>query len=188
MSPTLTNLLSGLIGSIIGGGSAIWAGRQAGRQQQRLQEEDRKHVAKGAMVAIKTELMMLQQSYLSDLASFLNATKEGKMLQTIYKVRQNYLTVYESNCTILGSLPEKEMMAIVRAYVEVKSLIDTHRANSDLYDLYLAAGENQVDRIDLAMRLNAYASVFRATFASAEKEVKNALHILDASRYLNPSA
>jgi len=47
------------------------------------------------------------------------------------------------SCVILGLLPDREMRAIVQAYSEVKGLIDTYHANSDLYDLYQTADDSE---------------------------------------------
>ncbi|SRR6266567_6273697 len=177
MNPVLTNLLSGLAGSAIGAAAAIWAGYAVGRQNKRLQEEDRKKLAKSAMLAIKAELTMLRDGYLAEMDELLNSTGERQMIESIYKVRQNYLTVYESNCAILGLLPAEEMTAVVRAYTEVKVFIDVHRANSDLYDLYLTA-RRPSDGIHYANKLLAYSSVVRSSFQSAKIEVQRALETL----------
>jgi hypothetical protein len=121
--------------------------------------------------------------YMKSVQETLDRTGPDEPLRTIYKVRQNYFTVYESNSAILGRLPDAELKAILRAYSEVKSLIDTHYANSDLYDRYEMASSRE--KIHVGILMKAYAPVVREVFATTKAAVADAQKVLGQSHPSN---
>lgn len=65
--------------------------------------------------------------------------KDGQGLELVYKLRQSYFTVYDSNVQFLGYVADDQLRArIIRTYALAKGLVDTHLLNNDLLARYEA--------------------------------------------------
>jgi hypothetical protein len=108
---------------------------------------------------------------------------EGQPLRWIYKVRQNYFTVYESNCGALGQIEDDDLRAaIIGAYVDAKGLLDNHLVNNDLFEAYQRAVRVPSDPgliRTLEGELSNFGAIISDSYEQARMSVKTVLELMD---------
>jgi hypothetical protein len=151
------SLLSGLVGAIVGGliaaFSTMWAANKGAERafnySRTLQDEADREALRRLLLAIRAEVETVWNGYQLEVGRLVESLKDGEGLaliyKLIYKLRQQYFTVYDSNAQYLGHVENDELRAaIVRTYTLAKGLIDTHLVNNDLLFHY-----NNVAELDL---------------------------------------
>ena len=71
---------------------------------------------------------------MADVGPRLQEMEQVGYLNFIYRLRQQYFTVYESNCHLIGEVEDDELTPYRGDIHLAKGLIDTHLINNDLLD------------------------------------------------------
>ena len=137
--------LSGLIGAVVGGVIAavasIWSASRSTKKafdySRTLQNEAEREATRRFLLAIRAEVETIWNGYQLEVGHLVEALKPGQGLNLVYKLRQQYFTVYDSNAQYLGHVEDDQLrVAIVRTYTLAKGLVDTHLVNNDLLALH----------------------------------------------------
>jgi gas vesicle protein len=135
------SLLSGLVGAVVGGAiaafSTMWAAgrstKKAFNYSRDLQDEADRESLRRLLLAIKAEVETIWSGYQVEVGHHIEELKTGEGLDLVYKLRQQYFTVYDANAQWLGLVEDDRLRAaIVRTYTLSKGLVDTHLLNNDL--------------------------------------------------------
>jgi len=153
----LSGLIGAVVGGVIAGIASIWAASRSTKKafdySRSLQSEAEREETRRFLLAIKTEVETIWNGYQLEVGHMVDALKPGQGLNLVYKLRQQYFTVYDSNAQYLGHVEDDQLRtAIVRTYTLAKGLVDTHLVNNDLL-----AHHNQMAQVNLGG-----ASVMRA--------------------------
>lgn len=126
-----SNLISGLVGAVIGGlftlGGTIIEGRRQKKHQEAAALEKRTHV----LVGIKAEITILLEIYKGRIYNNIEAYKGGRPFDMIFPITQNNFIFYEQNALVLSCVSEDTLREIVRFYSSAKSLVDSYKMNND---------------------------------------------------------
>lgn len=139
-SNLLTAIISGgsaLIGAVIGGLIAARATRQAtvhaNEHALRLEQQKQEAVIQGVVLGIRAEIFTSWDSYLKQFGDVIHELPHGEAFDYIYALYQSYFTVYESNASLPGQIPDDDLrQAIVKIYANARALVDTHLHNNEL--------------------------------------------------------
>lgn len=200
------SLLSGLIGAVIGGlitvAASIWGVYKGARKSfdysRHLQKEAEIETTRRVLLAIKAEVETIWAGYQLEVGQRVEALKPGEGLNLIYKLRQPYFTVYDSNAQYLGHVEDDQLRAaIVRTYTLGKGLVDTHLVNNDLLAQHMAVAsvdlssnmklanpflvENQKR---VARRWQEFGAEIKAAYDQTRHSVENLLKLLNESEML----
>lgn len=123
-----TNFAAALIGALIGAwatrSATIRAARLALENERVLQNSAQRTILRGALLGIRTEVEAIWTRYEAEVGRRVASLPDGEPLLVVYKVRQEYFTVYESNCALIGQIPHDPLReAIIGVYVQAKSLL-----------------------------------------------------------------
>ncbi|APL45968.1 hypothetical protein QU507_002014 [Escherichia coli] len=144
-----SELISGLVGALIGGLFTLWGTLIDGRRQDRASVNEAKDKQKSVLIGIKAEVETLLELYKARIYDSLENYEGGKPFESIFPLTQNYFSFYESNSFALTSVNEETMKAIVICYGSARSLVDTFRMNNqvleDLAKLQTIFHETQKD-------------------------------------------
>lgn len=190
---TLVAAGSTLVAAIIGGLIAAWSTRKATREatelalkhNRNLQEAGQRLALRGVLLAMRAELETLWWRYEKDFGSDMQKLAPGEAFMTLYPFRQDYFTVYDSNCGLIGQIPDDNLRsAIVNAYMSGKGLIDTHLHNNYLIERY-----EESERLNYPAFMKSRAMQAIKNYGAAVKdscdETKNAvqrvLHLMNES-------
>lgn len=125
------DLLSGLIGSLIGGGVSYLAAWQQMRQQAEKARADESATISGFLGAIEAELTVLWERYSEEVRPLLSAVQRGEALNVNWPTSRDYFTVYAQNASLLGRIPDAGLRTdIVRAYTYATGMLDSLQHNS----------------------------------------------------------
>jgi hypothetical protein len=194
--------LSGLIGAVVGGfiaaASTIWAAAWSAKRSfaysRTLQDEAQKETTRRLLLAIKAEVETIWAGYQLEVGRHIEAMEAGDGLNLIYKLRQHYFTVYDSNAQYLGHIDDDELRAaIVRTYTLAKGLVDTHLVNNDLLTQYNAvagldlrtySGVIQQNQQNSLQRWKAFGIEMKSAYQQTKESVEKLLQLLDQSELI----
>ena len=94
----------------LGGGGA----RRAFQNSKALQDEAERETTRRLLLAIKAEVETIWYDYQLEVGCRVEALEPGYGLNLVYKLRQQYFTVYESNAQFLGHV-EKTISCELRS-------------------------------------------------------------------------
>lgn len=127
-----SNLISGLVGAVIGGlftlGGTLIEGHRHKRQQESAALEKRKHV----LVGVKAEITTLFEVYKARAYNSIEAYQGGQPFYMIFPITQNNFIFYEQNALAISCVSEATLRETVRFYGSAKSLVDSYKMNNDL--------------------------------------------------------
>ena len=196
------SLLSGIVGAVVGGFiaafSTMWAAgrstKQAFNYSRTLQDEAEQEATRRLLLAIKAEVETIWAGYQLEVGRHIERLKAGEGLDLIYKLRQHYFTVYDSNAQYRGHVEDDELRAaIVRTYTLAKGLIDTHLVNNDLLfqynnvaglDLKTYSAVLQQNQQNATQRWKAFGAEIRTAYQQTKESVSLLLHLLSQSGLL----
>ncbi len=140
------NFFAAIVGGFIAAVSTMWAAawgaKRAFTYSRTLQDEVEQETVRRLLLAIKAEVETIWGGYQLEVGHRIEALKPGQGLDLVYKLRQQYFTVYDSNAQFLGHVENDELRtAIVRTYTLAKGLVDTHLLNNDLLAKHKAVSE-----------------------------------------------
>jgi hypothetical protein len=160
-----SDLLSGLIGSLIGGTlslvGALWGANEQHRKQQIATEGAEAARIRGFLGAVEAELTVIWERYELRVRPTLHAVPAGGIFNFEWPTNQDYFTVYTANAGLLGRVPDPELRRlIVRAYTFAKGILDSIAMNARILreQMQLQGNANALTAHDVAM-LQHFASV-----------------------------
>lgn len=137
MSIDLSELFSGLIGSVVGGLFALagtwWGGGIQRRQTRKAAEEAERQLITGCLGAIEAELRVNFERYSLRLRPALAEVPDGGFFNLVWPISHDYFTVYQANAPYIGRIQDAELRTlIVRTYTLTKGMLDSLQMNSEM--------------------------------------------------------
>jgi hypothetical protein len=131
-----SELLSGLVGSLVGGGLAIlgtvWGAHLQHEAQAKLVAEAATAEVAGYLGALHAELTVLSNSFRTRVQPALDAVPDGEVFRFKWPARYDYFTVYNANAQLLGRIPDPDLRTmIVTAYTAAKGILDSLGYNGE---------------------------------------------------------
>jgi hypothetical protein len=145
-----SNFIAAVVGAVVGGliaaistMSATGRGAKHAFDYSRLlQQEAEREASRRLLLALKAEVETIWNGYQLEVGHHIEALKDGQGLDLVYKLRQQYFTVYDTNAQFLGHVENDQLRtAIVRTYTLAKGLVDTHLLNNDLLAQHKAVAQ-----------------------------------------------
>ncbi|CBA28294.1 hypothetical protein ACMSX5_001675 [Cronobacter turicensis] len=127
-----TELISGLVGAVIGGLFTLWGTMIEGRRQQRESDEQAKLSKLNVLIGIKAEITSLNDVYSKRMVKTIESYDCTVPFDHLFPITQNNFSFYESNATELASVDEKTLKAVVGFYASARSLVDSYQMNNVL--------------------------------------------------------
>jgi len=122
---------SAIIGGLIGGGFAIWAGHQAHRNSLKLDQVQGQEKIDGILQAIRCELVILGEVYGQQAGGMLEELREGEPFNVSFSLTEKYFIVYPNNTDVVGQIEDPDLVkAIVVTYNKANFLIEMFRINN----------------------------------------------------------
>lgn len=129
----MTFLESSMAASLMGALATIIAVRWTITHEKEKSEIATKEEIRAICSAIKAEIAACFELYM-EMGANLEALGENQPFEHIYRVEENYFAVFDGNSSFLGRLSADSRNKIVKAYVDMKSLLDTFRLNNENID------------------------------------------------------
>ena len=129
-------LLSGLVGSLIGGGlaivGAVWGVHLQHAAQAKLADKAAAVEIAGYLGALHAELTVLWTSFDTRVRPALIALPDGQVFDFQWPSRHDYFTVYNTNAHLLGRVPSVDLRAlIVTTYTATKGMLESLGYNGE---------------------------------------------------------
>ena len=181
----VTTLAAAIFGGYMGAratkSATIRGAELAWENEHKRQAEAQRAVVRGFLLAIRGEVETIWQGYVHEVADRIESLQPGQPLRFVYRLRQQYFTVYESNCSLIVQVPDDELRrAIVETYVTAKGLIDTHLVNNDLNDKYDAFLETD-QRTAALEQLRAFAPEMKTAYELTKASVARLMQLMNQS-------
>jgi len=159
MQPWFTNLISGLLGAIVGGilsyFGAITGGKIASSTAVALQKADfaarerasrteEKAVVRSAVPSLSDEIEALWRLYSKEIGPNLSSDIE---VARPFPVRQSYFVIFDASGALVGRIPNPGLRSkILDFYIGAKSMVDSlqYYSNLDAYYKTLPQGHSKV--------------------------------------------
>lgn len=181
--------MSAIIGGLIAGGFAIWAGILAGNQAHRnnlkLDEIQKRKKIDGVLQAIRCELEISGQIYKQQAGGLLENLKDGQTFDVYFSLKQQYFIVYPNNTDVVGQIEDGDLVkAIVVTYNTANFLIESYLINNWYLDRQrelqgLTTSVLSANRIKQAV-------ILKAVHAHLISETNNLLAKIDNYRFRHP--
>jgi len=182
-----------IVGVLVGGSITLIAARMQIRSQSR--DAERKEEATQATLrrGVAEELKNLRALHVSGILDHIEdcRDKQGNpdgdhMFAQFYPIFSDYFTLFTSNAHLIGTLQTDSAASVIRAYIDLKAMVDTFRMNNAMLsrleglEILLAthAGVSALrdEIVSLRDQLNDYGpSVVRShdrAMASADKAIR----------------
>lgn len=125
--------LSQLPGVLIGGLCTLLGVLLAYKLAERKRRKQEAELLQGVLQGLHDEIETLWDMYTDRVGSQLETLPEGQGLEFYWAARQDYFTVYTSNCHLIGRITDVDLRKeIISTYATAKSLIDTFEMNNQL--------------------------------------------------------
>lgn len=132
-----SDLGKGMLGALIGGYLTV----VATKVQIRAQSEAAKDAAKEGDAALKrgieAELRHLKSLHLSGLGEHIESYRstgkgqsDSEMFDVHYPIFSDYFTLFSSNASGIGRLNPMEGQLVIKAYIDLKAMVDSFRMNN----------------------------------------------------------
>ena len=134
--------LGAVIGGLLTGWFALFAQKQAAKDQRQRDQEAERRAVNGTLRAIKTELETFQNAFVKGMDEVLKKWDERYRNQTpvnLPSITQNYFIVFDASAAALGRIENEELRQnILGAFYEAKSLIEAINSLHQKYQSYEA--------------------------------------------------
>lgn len=135
---SLFSLVAAVIGGVLTGLYTREATRTAHKNALELQREQQRETIAGVLLGIRTEIETIWELYSSRIGPILDKLPHGQPFEHYFPVQSNYFTVYTANCSLLGQINDDSLRKlIISTYMRGKAVIDTHRFNNELIQLFI---------------------------------------------------
>lgn len=131
-----SELLSGLVGSLIGGALAIvgtlWGAHLQHQVQAKLTDKTAAAEIAGYMGALDAEITVLWNSFQTRVRPALDAVADGQVFDFRWPAYEDYFAVYNGNAHLLGRVPDVALRTlIVTTYTATKGMLDSLGYNGE---------------------------------------------------------
>ena len=184
------SLIAAIIGGLIGGGFAIWAGILAGNQTHKnnlkLDEFQKRKKIDGILQAIRYELEILGQIYKQEAGGHLESIKDGQTFDVYFSLKQQYFIVYPNNTDVVGQIEDSDLVkAVVVTYNTANFLIESYLINNWYLDRQKESQGMLAQGILMANRIQ-QAAILKTVHAKLISETDNLLAKIDDYRQRHP--
>jgi hypothetical protein len=184
------SLIAAIIGGLIGGGFAIWAGILAGNQTHKnnlkLDEFQKRKKIDGILQAIRYELEILGQIYKQEAGGHLETLKDGQTFDVYFSLKQQYFIVYPNNTDVVGQIEDSDLVkAVVVTYNTANFLIESYLINNWYLDRQKESQGMLAQGILTANRIK-QAAILKTVHAKLISETDNLLSKIDDYRQRHP--
>jgi len=184
-----------IVGAVIGGlmtlVAALWAQKQAAKDQRKLSVESERRAVNATLGAIKAELEVYENKGLATLATTLAQRNEAKQQNfdpgplAVMPIKRNMFTVFQSNASTIGKVENDELRReIIDVYGAAGALVDILNFNETRVDLWfnpvLAAQRVNAQQANELARLE---TIIRSGFAAHRPDVRNLIN--NIQKYLD---
>lgn len=121
---------SNFVSAALGAFATIIAVRWTITHQNEKHQEQKNDEIKAVLSAIKTEMLLCFETYM-EIGKELEDLGEGKPFEILYRVEEDYFAIFNGNSSFIGTLPAELRLKVVKAYIDMKSLLDTFRLNNE---------------------------------------------------------
>lgn len=194
-APMVTGIVSitvGIIAAYFGARTALRAAQKNHENNLELQRERRESQIRGMIQAIYAELTSIAEIYRNEFFEEWEQFSGAEPFSTYYPITQDYFTVYNSNASLIGQIPNDELRsAIVKAYLLAKGLIDSHLMNNRLLDDYALAKSRYSNNMNPQNRglmdeiedeLKNYSSALQSSYLEANAAIGHVLNLIETSK------
>ena len=187
----IPNLLTGVLGGIIGGACAVAAVIVQDWLNRRGQRENEDRFVKGYLLAIRTEAEALWNRWNTTVGNMVAGLPPGQPLLAFYPVYQEYFNVYVGNAFMLGRVKDPELRSlIVKTYTLARGIIDSMRMNNEMNQKFenamilfqqtqLAVHQQQANAFHVSL-VN-YATALKGRHAELHDHIDRLLRLIDGA-------
>lgn len=187
----VTSLASALLGGLIAAVATWNANKRALSHNLALQDNTRRETLRGVLLGIHAELEVVLEIYRIEMEPEIGSLKAGEGIWTTLPIYEKYFTVYESNCELLGQIPEDELRkAIIRAYMMAKSLVNAHKLNNQMIANHDQLEIQSAPAFMIARaknRVDSYGTQIQMTYREAAKSAGHCLKLIEESNFMKES-
>ena len=187
----VASLLSALLGGLIAARATKKATERALRESLVVQSDNRRQRLRGVILGIQAELEVIWETYRIEMEPDISNLKEGEGIWTTLPMYEEYFTVYESNCELIGQIPDDELRkAIIRAYMMAKSLVNAHKLNNQLIARHTEFEMHNAPAFMVSRAKNEvlnYGIQIQLTYLEAVKRAEHCLNLIKASDLVKES-
>lgn len=127
----LSAIAGAFIGGILTGSFTIWATTTSLKHQRQAEISRDISEVKAFLQSIYDELDSVFNRYMSTVGKELESLASGNALMLIFRIDNDYFTVYHNNAHSLGRVKNREIRrSIVKAYTSAKGMVDSVRQNN----------------------------------------------------------
>jgi hypothetical protein len=131
-------LLSGLIGALIGGFATLLASWWQHGLENRRKKRELNESLNATLQAIQAEVKCLGQIYNESIGHKLEATENNTPFLFYHQATEDYFTVFTQNSSLIGQIPSDSLRKkIIAVYMKMKSLLDTYKNNNNILEKYV---------------------------------------------------
>jgi hypothetical protein len=189
------DLLSGLVGSVVGAMAGFfgswWAAERQALHQAKARASDEAALVAGFVGAIEAEFSVAWGLYEIRVRPVLSEVQDGEIFNFQWPVRHDYFPVYRANAGLLGRVKDNELRRnIVETYTAAQGLLDSLALNTEMVmKLERLVSENEMfegkrqDRVaEHCGLLVAYAKALKNSDGEFAAMARNLLRALRAYR------
>jgi hypothetical protein len=134
------NLLSAVIGAVIGGGATVWAQARSADNQRRERVKAEADLIRGFVQSIADELKTVWERQSREIGPHLKSRAKDQAVRP-FPVHQSYFIVFDTNASLVGRIPDRELREqIITTYVEAKRFVDSlqyyERTHNEYYQYF----------------------------------------------------
>jgi hypothetical protein len=167
---------SALVGAVIGGLITAQATKRAtahaNEHALRLERQKYDAFIYGVVLGFRAEISTSWDFYVKQFGAIIEELPGGEPFDYIYGLYLSYFTVYESNASLLGQIPDDNLrQAIVTTYAVARPLFDTHLLNNELIRRRdsLQAIRDETGSRNLDAQINAASTSFKGKVAAVKE-------------------
>jgi hypothetical protein len=187
----VTSLFSAFVGGWIGARATKKATERALCQSLVVQKDNRRQKLRGVILGIQAELEVIWEVYRIEMEPEISNLREGEGIWTTLPMYEQYFTVYESNCELIGQVPDDELRkAIIRAYMMAKSLVNAHKLNNQFIANHTELETHSAPAFMISRAKNevlSYGIQIQLTYREAAKSTEYCLNLINASDLVKES-
>ena len=202
LQPWATNLLSGLIGALVGGALSFFGGvrgaRIAARTAADLQEKEfstrdeatkraEQDLIRGTVQSISDEIEALWRQYNKEIGPHLRSISEEEVARP-FPVHQSYFVIFDASGGLLGRLPLGSLRSkILDFYFGAKAMVDSLQYYSSLRAYYFTLSQGHPNVVETWNEMLFYTEQLRLMHLELERLYNEVRPELDIYLTTTPS-
>lgn len=123
--PIFTSLISGLLGSAIGGFATYKAVDKAHEHNIELEKLKEAEEERNVILSIIEELKVLKETYQVEMDNIYNNLPQNEYILNTYTITQDFMTIYTHNSNKIGIIKDDKIRnLIIKSYTYLKKYIE----------------------------------------------------------------